>query len=226
MAIIGGLALCAAAGIVAVQSFSHRSDAPRQAEAGLPIAVPTGTTTVGAEEASAPTVSASPAAPTTRATAAGAAAPPTPARSTASQVAAVPAAKSSTQSGPITGYTACATASTAQFAATFTVSYSWHHVFINSDADAATGYRVPKVRNGFGADFMMENGTLYRSTGSAWGWTALGGSSPLLSSAGGTYRWRVPLNALGTPDEPLVVVFNGSGTSTEANSPVLTTGGC
>ena len=112
------------------------------------------------------------------------------------------------------------------FTVTFTVPFAWHHVFINADANTATGYRVPTVSNGLGADFMVENDTLYRSTGPAWGWAAAGGGSPLKSSTGGTYRWQVPLAVVGAARKPLLVVFNGSGTSPEAYTAALTARAC
>lgn len=73
---------------------------------------------------------------------------------------------------------------------------------------------------------MIEDGRLYRSKGSAWGWTAVGGVSPLVSHTGGTYRWRVPLSAVGGSGETLRSVFNGSGANPDAYSPVLTAGAC
>ena len=120
----------------------------------------------------------------------------------------------------------CTTANAAIFTVTFTVPFTWHHVFIGSDANTTTGYRVPEISSGLGADFMVENDTLYRSTGSQWGWAALGGDSPLLSRTSGTYRWRVPLNVVGGPGKPLQVVFNGSGSGSEAYTPVLTARPC
>jgi hypothetical protein len=126
--------------------------------------------------------------------------------------------------GPLTGYSACHTSSNAVYAVTFTATFAWHHVFIDTDASTATGYRVPEVN--LGADYMVEDGTLYRSTGTNWGWSAVGGTSPLVSHAGGTYRWQVPLSAVGHPGGTLRSVFNGSGGSAEAYSPVLTVAAC
>jgi hypothetical protein len=131
-----------------------------------------------------------------------------------------------TLDGPISRYTACTDASTALFTVTFTEPFDWHHVFINSDANTATGYPVPGVRGGLGADLMVENDTLYRSTGRGWRWAPVDGARPLLSHSGGTYRWRVPLAVVGTRDAALPVVFNASGTSDEVSSPVLATGRC
>ncbi|GAA4672140.1 hypothetical protein [Phytohabitans rumicis] len=130
------------------------------------------------------------------------------------------------KAGPITAYSACRSTTAAVFTATFTVSFSWRHVFINTDGDTGTGYRVPTVSGGLGGDYMVENGTLYRSTGTGWSWSEVSGVSPLVGYTGGTYRWRVPLSAIGSPDRGLKVVFNGSGGSPEAYTGVLETGTC
>jgi hypothetical protein len=46
-----------------------------------------------------------------------------------------------------------------------------YQIFINADNNTATGYN-DNVFTSSGADFMIENGTFYRSTGTAWGWTS------------------------------------------------------
>jgi hypothetical protein len=127
-------------------------------------------------------------------------------------------------SGPLTAYSACHTSSNAVYAVTFTATFTWHHVFIDSDANTATGYRVPEVS--LGADYMVEDGTLYRSTGTKWGWSAAGGASPLVSHSGGVYRWQVPLSAVGDPGGTFRSVFNGSGGRADAYSPVLIVAAC
>lgn len=147
-------------------------------------------------------------APAARATTAG------PARTAATKAA----------SGPLTAYSACHTSSNAVYAVTFRATFTWHHVFIDTDATTATGYQVPDV--GLGADYMVEDGTLYRSTGTDWGWSAVRGTSPLVSHAGGLYRWQVPLSAVGDPSGPVRSVFNGSGGRPDAYSPVLTVAAC
>ena len=128
-------------------------------------------------------------------------------------------------SGPITAYSACMSDGTAQFVATF-AAFSWRHAFIDTDDDGGTGYRVPEVSGGLGADYMIENGTLYRSNGSIWSWSEVKDVSPLVSAAGGAYRWRVPVSALDSPHGRLRVVFNGSGGSADAYTPVVETGTC
>ena len=218
-AITVGLALAAAAGAVAVRSVGRPDEAAAQPLIGSTGVAPTEQITVNASGA--PPVAEAPPSPVRDTTK-----PPTPVRSkTASRTTAPPTA-STAAAAPVGGYSACVTTSTARFSAKFTESFAFHHAFINSDASATTGYSVPKVRNGLGADFMIENSTLYRSTGSSWGWTAISGVSPLQSTTGGTYHWQIPLASIGAPDKQLQVVFNGSGTSPEVYSAILAAGSC
>jgi hypothetical protein len=127
--------------------------------------------------------------------------------------------------GPIAAYSACESAGTASFTASFTVSFDWRHVFIDTDQNAATGYQVPDLTRAFGADYMVENETLYRSTDTAWAWQRLSGS-PLVAHTGERYTWRVSRSSLGSATSVLRAVFNGSGTSPEASSPILTVSAC
>lgn len=45
-----------------------------------------------------------------------------------------------------------------------------YQIFINADNNTATGYNDGEFTTS-GADFMIENGALYRSSGTAWGWS-------------------------------------------------------
>ncbi|BCY08302.1 hypothetical protein [Actinoplanes sp. L3-i22] len=47
------------------------------------------------------------------------------------------------------------------------------------------------VAGGLGADYLIENDLLYKSTGKDWAWQAITGANPLVSSSGKVYRWRV-----------------------------------
>lgn len=111
-------------------------------------------------------------------------------------------------SGAITSYSACASAGTAVFKATFNSSESFHHVFINTDGNTATGYQLPAPSSlPLGAEYMIENGSLYRSTSTGWAWT---GATPAPSTtvSGSTYTWTLPLSALGSPSGTQQVEFN------------------
>jgi hypothetical protein len=102
-------------------------------------------------------------------------------------------------SGAITAYSACASSGTAVFKATFNSSESFHHVFLDTDGDTATGYQLPAPSaSPLGADWMIENGALYRSTSTGWAWTA-SATAPTTTVSGSTYTWSLPLSALGSP---------------------------
>ena len=111
-------------------------------------------------------------------------------------------------SGAITSYSACATSGTAVFTATFNSSESFHHVFVNTDGDTATGYQLPAPSaSPLGADYMIENGSLYRSTSTGWAWTAVT-PAPTTTVSGSTYTWTLPLSALGSPSGTQQMEFN------------------
>lgn len=87
-------------------------------------------------------------------------------------------------------------------------TYSYKHVFIDDDSNAATGYAVA----GIGAGYMIENGSLYRWVGPGWAFTKIGSSNyvggaahdwtvsrSLTNSATGTPRWTVVFQANGGP---------------------------
>ncbi|MFC0527742.1 spherulation-specific family 4 protein [Phytohabitans kaempferiae] len=115
---------------------------------------------------------------------------------------------------PITdeGGTIGATAVT--YAATFNLPFDFHHVFVDTDSDAATGFATA----GVGADLLIENGWFYRHTGTGWSWTPVDGPSPLVSSVDGRYAWEIPVALAPAPHR---VVFHGAGSSPEYYSPVV-----
>ncbi|KUL22439.1 hypothetical protein ADL15_48825 [Actinoplanes awajinensis subsp. mycoplanecinus] len=120
------------------------------------------------------------------------------------------------KAGPITAYAACSTSTAVRFTATFSVTYAYRHVFIDTDANGATGYRVPDIIGSLGAEYMIENDLLYRSTGATWSWAEVAGVKPLLSHSGGTYRWRVKPSYGGVR-----VLFNGTDGNEEVSTPIL-----
>ncbi|MFC6566161.1 hypothetical protein [Actinoplanes utahensis] len=119
--------------------------------------------------------------------------------------------------GTITGYSACSTAYAVTFKATFSDGFVYRHVFIDTDGDASTGYRIEGIAGGFGADYLLENDTFLKSTGANWAWEPIERGTPLISDTGGTHIWKV------RPDHGGVrAVFNGSdGGTTETFSPIV-----
>jgi hypothetical protein len=110
------------------------------------------------------------------------------------------------------------TASYTATTVTFKVPYSgatpaWVRVFIDSDRIATSGFKT----NSIGANFMVENGNLYRYTGSngAWGWTfvklanntsANGLATVLVNRADiGASATTAAINVVTQTDAPLVV---------------------
>ncbi|GAB7044060.1 MULTISPECIES: hypothetical protein [Catenuloplanes] len=218
--------------VIAAAALAGRGPAPDGAD--TPVAIPpatfgtpaTGQVTIITPSAgpSAATPSASPtpspAAPTRTAPAT-----PTPARSTAAAAAPAPATQPPAATGPITGYSACTTGSTAVLAVTFTKPFDWHHAYLDVDGNASTGYDVPDIGGRLGADYMVENDGFFRANDAEWDWSEIEDSGLQTSRTGGTYRWQLPRSALPTT-APLRVVFHGAGDTPDTNTPIITAGSC
>lgn len=111
-------------------------------------------------------------------------------------------------SGAITSYSACVSSGSAVLKATFNSAESFHHAFVNTDGNTATGYQLPAPSaSPLGADYMIENGSLYRSTSTGWAWTAAA-PAPTTTVSGTTYTWTLPLSALGSPAGTVQAEFN------------------
>lgn len=113
-----------------------------------------------------------------------------------------------TGSGAITGYSACASSGTLTLKASFNTSESFYHAFFNTDGDTATGYQLPNPSpSALGADYMIENGVLYRSRSTSWKWTAVT-PNPAGTVSGSKYTWTLPLSGIGSPTGTQRVEFN------------------
>jgi hypothetical protein len=221
------LALAAAAGGLTLRPAAGSGEEPVQQPTGQPLAAlpPATGISLGPEPA------ASSAAASARTSAAPSSAPASAAKPAAPTKAATskpaPEAKTTTAAPeaavPISGYSACTTKNAAVFSVTFNVEFTWRHAFIDVDGDAHTGYHLEEVRGGLGADYMIENGVLFRSRGTQWSWVEAGAVGQSLN--GGSRRWQVPLASIGSP-AGLKVAYNGSGNSPDATTPALTAGAC
>jgi hypothetical protein len=104
---------------------------------------------------------------------------------------------------------ACVQGSSADFVASFQGSFAFYHIFLEADHNSNTGYGVPGTT--MGADYMVENAILYRSTGPAWGWYAIDHVNTVVS--GNVHHWSVPLSQLHVGiGNPLSVIFEGNQT--------------
>ena len=124
----------------------------------------------------------------------------------------------SPSTGTITGYFAENDASNIYYQANFTTAYAYKHVYIDTDANAATGYAY----GGIGANYMIENNQLYRHAGGGWNWTLIG-NTPVTGGTTGIKTWTVPRATLGetaTSGEVANIVFDGSDGVTDHAAPI------
>jgi len=107
------------------------------------------------------------------------------------------------------------------YAANFNVAFGYQHVFIDSDNNAATGW-ITASTPPLGADYLIENNTLYQYAGSGtdWTWTMVATINPRRN--GYNVRWRVPLSDLANRTRTQSVVFGGNGYAPTAYSLVIT----
>ncbi|MEU6351914.1 spherulation-specific family 4 protein [Streptomyces sp. NPDC047072] len=115
------------------------------------------------------------------------------------------------------------TSSTATFQAQYNLPYTFEHVFIDTDNNASTGYSLTSGSTTIGADYLIENGSLYAHSGDGWSWGIVSGVDPLVSSTDGLYVWQIPTSTLGlTTGNTVAAVFHGTGGYTEAYSSAVT----
>ncbi|MCZ4126136.1 DUF4832 domain-containing protein [Streptomyces sp. H39-S7] len=115
---------------------------------------------------------------------------------TATPAQAATTAPSAARVATITAPSATNDATTLTYQFTYTGSPAFARVYLDSDRNAATGF----VQGGAGADYLLENGTLYQHTGTGWNWTPL--TSVPYSSAGGTARWTIQRADVGESATP------------------------
>jgi hypothetical protein len=109
-------------------------------------------------------------------------------------------------------YTATNDSTKIYYSLTVAGTYTYRHVFIDTDQNAATGY----VYAGIGAEYMIENGTLYHHAGGGWNWTSVGSANK--SCTGNTCTWNILRSTVGETQptgEASNVVFHAQGSSPE-----------
>jgi hypothetical protein len=118
---------------------------------------------------------------------------------------------------PALPYAASNDATKIYYSLTVAGTFTFRHVFIDTDQNAATGYAY----GGLGADYMIENGSLYRNSGGGWSWTRVASANQ--SCTGSTCTWNILRQTVGetaTSGEASNLVFQASGSSPEYRSPV------
>ncbi|MEU9456351.1 hypothetical protein [Streptomyces sp. NPDC048277] len=111
-------------------------------------------------------------------------------------------------SGAITDYSVCLSSGTVTLRVTFHTRQSFYHAFFNTDGDTGTGYQLPYPSpSALGADYMIENGSLYRSRSADWSWTEIA-PRPKHTVSGSTHTWTLPLSGIGSPTGTQRLEFN------------------
>lgn len=103
------------------------------------------------------------------------------------------------------------TTSTITYQADYLLPFSYRRVFIDSDDNASTGYRTSSTP-AVGADYYIENGSLYKYTGTGgtnWGWQLVKYVKPKID--GYTQSWVINVSDLGSPMATQNVVYQGDG---------------
>ncbi|MFB4277724.1 DUF4832 domain-containing protein [Nonomuraea sp. MTCD27] len=96
----------------------------------------------------------------------------------------------------ITGQSATNTATTVTYQFGYTGSPAYARTYIDTDRNPATGF----AQGGVGADYLLENASLYRHNGGGWSWTLVGAAT--YSASGGTARWTIPRADIGESTTP------------------------
>jgi hypothetical protein len=90
------------------------------------------------------------------------------------------------------------TATTVTYRFSYTGTPQFLRVYVDTDRSASTGY----AQAGTGADYLLENGNLYRHTGTGWSWTFV--RPVTFANSGGVAQWtadRADLGETATPND-------------------------
>lgn len=96
----------------------------------------------------------------------------------------------------ISGTSAANTATTVTYRFSYTGTPQFLRTYVDTDRNASTGY----AQAGTGADYLLENGNLYRHTGTGWSWTFL--RTVTFGNTGGVAQWTVDRADLGETATP------------------------
>jgi hypothetical protein len=96
----------------------------------------------------------------------------------------------------ISGATATNTAGTVTYRLAYTGAPQFLRAYVDTDRNASTGF----AQGGTGADYLLENGSLYQHTGTGWSWTLV--RTVTFFSTGGVAQWTVDRSDLGETATP------------------------
>lgn len=99
-------------------------------------------------------------------------------------------------SATISGATATNTATTVTYRFTYTGAPQFLRVYVDTDRNPSTGF----AQAGTGADYLLENGSLYQHTGTGWSWTLV--RAVTFTNTGGVAQWTVDRADIGETATP------------------------
>jgi hypothetical protein len=119
----------------------------------------------------------------------------------------------------LTNLSATSDATNVSYSFSYSGAPTFLHMFLDTDRNSGTGYKV----SGIGADYMIENGNLYKYSGSAgaWGWTFSRSSN--MVQAAPNVRWTVARTSLGSPAGINLIANTSAGDSSAIVSQSLAT---
>jgi hypothetical protein len=123
----------------------------------------------------------------------------------------------SASAGSIVEYWAMNDATTVTYNATFPRVFTYHLVYIDLDNNRSTGFASA---DGIGAEYVVEEDTLFRWIKATRSWTRLGAAG--LSVNGSKYSWTIPratLGNTGASPQGNTIVFVGTGRSPRYATP-------
>ena len=122
----------------------------------------------------------------------------------------------------ISGLSATNDATTVTYQFTFTGAPQYARTYLDTDRNTATGY----AQGGIGADYLLENNSLYHHNGGGWSWTLV--TTVTYSATGGVARWtvnRADLGETATPNDADLVFQVESPLETSAKLTHVYSGG-
>jgi len=97
----------------------------------------------------------------------------------------------------------------------YTGTFSWYRVYIDTDQSTGTGFQT----GGIGANYLVENGTVFPYTGTGTNWSWGTGTAVTFSSAGGLAQWTINRSTIGETANP-----NSANLLFQVEAPLFTTG--
>lgn len=99
-------------------------------------------------------------------------------------------------SAAISSYQATNDSTNVFYQLNYSGSYSFYRIYIDSDQNSGTGFATA----GIGANYLVENNSLYRHNGGGWSWTFI--KTVTYTNSAGSARWTINRADIGETANP------------------------